>query len=170
MGRLATAIDTLRRAADLLGDSDQGVDANRSLLDALALAGRLAEAIEVSDVIRHSAPSVDATATATVHVRLAQAAVAATRWALARHQVELADEALGGNPEPALRSQLAVLDAEVAYADLDLDHARALAEAQNQHRGCLGPDHAGHHPRRHSRRHIHGDRGPARWRACGPSS
>ena len=128
-GALATAIDTLRRAVNLLGDSDQGVDANRSLLDALALAGRLAEAIEVSDVIRHSAPSVDATATATVHVRLAQAAVAATRWALARHQVELADEALGGNPEPALRSQLAVLDAEVAYADLDLDQARALAEA-----------------------------------------
>ena len=107
-GALATAIDTLRRAANLLGDSKQGVDANRSLLDALALAGRLADAIEVSDFIRHSAPSVDATATATVHVRLAQAAVAATRWALARHQIELADEALGGNPEPALRSQLAV--------------------------------------------------------------
>ena len=128
-GALATAIDTLRRAANLLGDSKQGVDANRSLLDALALAGRLADAIEVSDFIRHSAPSVDATATATVHVRLAQAAVAATRWALARHQIELADEALGGNPEPALRSQLAVLDAEVAYADFDLDHARDLAEA-----------------------------------------
>jgi len=59
-------------------------------------------------------------ARAAVHLKLAHAAVDATRWAAARRQLAIAGD---------LAAETATLNAEVAFADNDIDQARALAES-----------------------------------------
>ena len=70
-----------------------------------------------------------ATAQTAIHLKLAHAAVDGTRWAAARRHVRIATDLLAAYPEPSLSAQAAVLDAEIALADDEVDRARALAES-----------------------------------------
>ena len=131
-GALATAIDTLRRAIELVTSPAERVEADCLLLDAFAMAGRLEEAIEVGDrLIGREGPhdAADAATRAELHLKIAHAALSATRWALARRQIALAADAVANDPQPQFHAQMAVLKAEMAMADHDLEGARALAES-----------------------------------------
>jgi len=128
-GALATAIGTLRRAAELLADLDQRDQAETLLVEGLALAGRVDEAMRIGDrLIAQLVPGGAATRRAAIHLKLAHAAVDGTRWAAARRHVGIAGDLLTAHPEPALSARAAVLDAEIALADDEVDRARALAE------------------------------------------
>jgi DNA-binding CsgD family transcriptional regulator len=130
-GALATAVDTLCRAADLLRDSPERDAAEASRVEALALAGRVDEAMAAgADLIaRLDGGRPTARARTQIHLRLAHAAVAATRWpAVARH-LAAAAELLATAPDPMLSAQVMVLEADVAMAADDLDRARRLADS-----------------------------------------
>ena len=134
-GALATAIDTLRCAVDLLTEPisgpDQRAEAETLLVESLALAGRVDEAMLIGDrLIAQLTPGgAAATRRAAIHLKLAHAAVDGTRWAAARRYIGIAGDLLAARPEPGLRAQAAVLEAEVALADDEVDRARALAES-----------------------------------------
>jgi DNA-binding CsgD family transcriptional regulator len=115
---------------ELLSDREQRAEAEMLLVEGLALAGRVDEAMLVGDRLITQMPSGggSATARAAVHLKLAHAAVDATRWAAARRHLSLAAGLLAAHPETGLAPETAVLNAEVAFADNDVDRARALAE------------------------------------------
>ncbi len=130
-GALATAVDTLRRAATLLAGADGTglTEAETALVEALALAGRVDEADAVGARLIERLGDAEATAQvrARVHLQLAHACVAATRWAAAASHLAAASGLLAIAPDPALAGQAAVLAAEVALAGGDLARARGLA-------------------------------------------
>ena len=130
-GALATAIDTLNRAVELLSDREQRTKAEMLLVEGLALAGRVDEAMLAGDRLIAKMPSGDGSATVrvSVHLKLAHAAVDGTRWAAARRQLGIAGDLLAANPRAGLADETAVLNAEVAFAGNDIDRARALAES-----------------------------------------
>jgi DNA-binding CsgD family transcriptional regulator len=130
-GALATATGTLRRAAGLLTAPDQRAEAETLLVEALALAGQVDEAMLIGDrvIARLTPGGDDAIRRAAIHLKLAHAAVDGTRWAVARRHVGIAGDLLAADPEPGLSAETAVLDAEIALAADDAgDRARALAE------------------------------------------
>lgn len=96
----------------------------------LALAGRVDEALAVGTglIQRLAAEPATGPARAELHLRLAHAAVAATRWADAARHLESAAGLLAAAPQPALSARVEVLSAEVALAEDDLSRARELAE------------------------------------------
>ncbi len=130
-GALATAADTLRRAAPLHDDLDQRRGAQAMLVEALSLAGRVDEALAVGDQLIAALGEGDAavTARAEVHLRVAHAAVTATRWPVATMHLDAAKGLLAADPDAALSARVAVLEAEVAFAGNDVDGACRGAEA-----------------------------------------
>ena len=129
-GALATSIDTLRRAVELLSDREQLAEAELLLVEGLALAGRVDEAMFVGDrLITQMPPGGSAAARAAVHLKLAHAAVDAARWTAARRQLAIAGDLLAAVPQAGLAAETATLNAEVAFAGNDIDQARALAES-----------------------------------------
>ncbi len=130
-GALSTAADALRRAADLLAGSPEQAAAELDLLATLALAGRVEEAAAVGGrlVSRLTPDSETIDARIEAHTRLAQAAIAASRWQMARYHLE---EALGlvsrSSAESLAEARLRVLEAELTMAGGDHDMARAQAE------------------------------------------
>ena len=130
-GALATSIETLRRAAELASDREQRAEAEMLLVEGLALAGRVDEAMLAGDHLITQLPPSRGTAgaRAAVHLKLAHAAVDGTRWAAARRQLSIAADLLAAGPETGLSAEIAVLKAEVAFADNDVGQARALAES-----------------------------------------
>ena len=140
-GALATAVDTLRRAVGLLDDSDRRAGAEARLVEALALAGRVDEAMAVGDrlIAQLGQGGAAAAARAEVHLQLAHAAAAATRWPAASVHLDAVKGLLAAGPEPALAARAAVLEAEVAFAGNDVDAARRLAESVLTS-GDAGPD------------------------------
>ena len=130
-GALATAVDTLRRAAAMLGPGEQRTRAEAALVEALALAGRVDEAIAAGSGLLAGLGTgkASALARARVHLRLAHAAADATRWVAAREHLAAAAGLLASSPDPALSAQVTVLEAEVALAGGDLERARQLARA-----------------------------------------
>jgi DNA-binding CsgD family transcriptional regulator len=130
-GALATCIDTLHRAVELLKDRDQRAEAEMLLVEGLALAGRVDEAMLVGDrlITRMPPGAGSATARAAVHLKLAHAAVDATRWAAAKRQLGIVSDLVAAVPQARIAAETAVLDAEVAFADNDIDRARALSES-----------------------------------------
>jgi len=128
-GALATAIGTLRRAAELAGDSGLRAGAEVLLVEALALAGQVDEAMELGDGLVLALPGAGLAETRTaVHLKLAHAAIDGTRWADARRQLGLVADLLATEPDASLGAELDVLRAEVAFAGSDLGAARELAE------------------------------------------
>jgi DNA-binding CsgD family transcriptional regulator/tetratricopeptide (TPR) repeat protein len=127
-GALATATGTLRRAADLLEGTSERDRAELALVESLALAGRVEEAAAAGGqlITRLGTDSVELRTE--VHLRLSQAAVAASRWQMARHHLGAARRLAGASPPAGVRARIGVLDAEVAFAADDLDEARLLAE------------------------------------------
>jgi DNA-binding CsgD family transcriptional regulator/tetratricopeptide (TPR) repeat protein len=130
-GALATAIDTLLRAGQLLDDADARAEADTLLVEALGLAGRVDEAIVAGERLIEELGQGDAAATtrAEVHLRLAHAAVAGTRWEAATAHLDTAKNMLAANPQPALSAHAATLEGEVAFADSDVGRARRLADS-----------------------------------------
>ena len=130
IGALATAAGTLRRAADLLEGSPERTEAEMMLIEALALAGRVDEAAaagtrlirRLGDDLATKENRIEA------HLRLAHAAVSASRWPMARHHIEAAVGLAAAGADPNLSARAAVLSAEVALAGDDLDGARRTAE------------------------------------------
>lgn len=127
-GALATAVEALRRAANLLQGSEQ-VAAERRLVEALALAGRVDEAVELGGRIvaglGHDPVSVSTRVD--VHVRLAQAAIAASRWDLATYHTGNARALASPDAPPALDGRIGILEAEVCFAADDFEAARSRA-------------------------------------------
>jgi DNA-binding CsgD family transcriptional regulator len=130
-GALATAVDTFRRAVGLLDDGDHRNDVEALLVEALALAGRVDEATEVGDrlIARFGTGNADATKRAEVHLRLAQAAVEATRWPMAAERLVTARSLLAAQPQPVVNAWVTMLEAEVAFANDDIETAHRQAEA-----------------------------------------
>src|SRR5260370_1255672 len=127
-GALATAIGTLRRAADLLEGTPEREQAELLLVEALALAGRVEEAAAARRHLITRLGTEAAELRTEVHFRLSQAAVAASRWHMARHHLGAARRLAGTGPAAGARARMGVIDAEVAFAADDLDEARLLAE------------------------------------------
>ena len=127
-GALATASGTLRRAADLLEGTPERERAELLLVESLALAGRVEEAAAAGGQLITRLGSEAAELRTEVHLRLGQAAVAASRWQMARHHLGAARDLAGASPPAGVRARMGVLDAEVAFAADDLDEARLLAE------------------------------------------
>ncbi len=130
VGALATAVDTLRRAAGLLEGSPERAEAELILIEALALAGRVDEAAAVGTRLIGRLGDDPATRQTRIeaHLRLAHAAVSASRWPMARHHVEAAVRLTTAQTDPSLSARATVLSAEVAMAGDDLDGARRTAE------------------------------------------
>ena len=137
-GALATAEATLERARHLVAGaadaaSSECADVEELLLEVLALAGKWDRAVEVArsllEGLRDDPRSTRRRAHA--HLRLARAAVAATRGTEARRHLELADvEAAAGAGEDVV-AHLDVVRAQVAIFD-DPDDARRLAQTALQ--------------------------------------
>jgi DNA-binding CsgD family transcriptional regulator len=130
-GALATAASALRHAADLLTDPHLRAEAETLLVEALALAGQVDEAMRIGDrLIAQLTPGgTGAIRRAGIHLKLAHAAVDGTRWTTARRHIGIVRDLLAAGPEPALAAQAAVLDAEVAMAGDEPGRARVLAES-----------------------------------------
>ncbi|MGA2829959.1 MAG: AAA family ATPase [Streptosporangiaceae bacterium] len=126
-GALATAIATLRRAADLLEGTPERDQAELVLVESLALAGRVEEAAAAGGQLITRLGTDAAELRTEVHLRLSQAAVAASRWQMARHHLGEARRLTGTRPPAGVRARMGVLDAEVAFAADDLEEARLLA-------------------------------------------
>ena len=129
-GALQTAVATLQRAGKLADEDELREDVQVLLVEALALAGRMDEAVTVGEqlITRLDERGAPAGACAEVHARLAHAAVAATRWPVASAHIGAAAQLLRADPRPDLAAQLAVLDAEAALAAGDATRPRALAQ------------------------------------------
>ncbi len=129
-GALATSIDTLCRAVELLSEPEQRAEAETLLVEGLSLAGRVDEAMQVGERLIVDIPPGDGSASARVaiHLKLAHAAVDGTRWAAARRQLDITADLVAPDPEDHLSAEIAVLNAELTFADNDVDRARALAE------------------------------------------
>jgi DNA-binding CsgD family transcriptional regulator len=141
VGALATAAGTLRRAADLLEGSPERAEAELMLIEALALAGRVDETAAAGTRLIGRLGDDPATRETRVeaHLRLAQAAVSASRWPMARHHIEAAVRLAAAGADPNLSARAAVLSAEVTLAGDDLDGARRTAEQVLAMDGA-GPD------------------------------
>jgi DNA-binding CsgD family transcriptional regulator len=140
-GALATAVGTLQRAVGLLDDSEGRAAAEAVLVEALALAGRVEEAMAVGDrlIAQLGRGGGVPAARVEVHLQLAHAAAAATRWPAASLHLDAARTLLAAVPQPGLAARAAVLEAEVAFAGNDVDDARRLAESVLTS-GEAGPD------------------------------
>jgi DNA-binding CsgD family transcriptional regulator len=141
VGALGTAVDTLRRAVALQEGTAEGTGAELALVEALALAGRVDEA--AAEAMRLLGRVGDDPATTDIrieaHLRVAHAAVAASRWPLAHRHIAAAAGLADDGTNPRLSARAAVLSAEVVLADGDLDGARAAAEEVLAMHGA-GPD------------------------------
>ena len=135
-GALQTAIDTLHRAGELLAEpgksagSAESNELDRLLIEALAAAGRVDDALATGEraLQRRAHRNEPATGGIDLHLQLARAAVTGTRWGVATAQLHAArDAAASGAPEDAVAT-MAVLEAEVAFAADDIERAGALAE------------------------------------------
>jgi DNA-binding CsgD family transcriptional regulator len=111
------------------------------LIEALALAGRVDEAVAAGTRLIGRLDDDPATRDTRleVHLRLAQAAVSAARWPLARHHIDVAVGLAAAQTDPDLPARAAVLSAEVALAGDDLAGARQTAEQVLGTDG-VGPD------------------------------
>jgi DNA-binding CsgD family transcriptional regulator len=141
VGALATAIDTLRRAAGLLEGGPEGTGAELALIEALALAGRVDEAAAAGTRLIGRLGGAEETRESRIeaHLRVAHAAVAASRWPMARDQIEAARGLVTAATDPRLPARAAVLSAEVALAGDDLEGARRTVE-EVLATDCAGPD------------------------------
>jgi DNA-binding CsgD family transcriptional regulator/tetratricopeptide (TPR) repeat protein len=141
VGALATAVDTLRRAVGLLEGSPERAEAELMLIEALALAGRVDEAAAAGTRLTGRLGDDPATIQTRIeaHLRLAHAAVLASRWPMARHHLEGAVRLTAAQTDPNLTARAAVVSAEVALAGDDLDGARRTAEQVLATDGA-GPD------------------------------
>ncbi|WP_100501510.1 ATP-binding protein [Geodermatophilus chilensis] len=158
-GALATAEAILDRAHGLLpGDNPTSLDVEEFLLQVLSLAGKRERAVEVATSLlaRLGGDPRSARRRAEVHLRLARAAVAATRWEEAHELLEQArvetaaahdddlearldavraQTAMGREPEQAPALARAALEAaeRLALADVACEALEVLGRSQRPH-------------------------------------
>jgi DNA-binding CsgD family transcriptional regulator len=119
-GALASAAVALDRATQLLAAGALRAEAGLALVTSLADAGRVDDALNAT---RRLLLDEVGEPRAIAHLRVARAAVATTRWDLARAQLALAREHIGVEPRLALRAEVAVLDGELAFGVGDVSDA-----------------------------------------------
>jgi DNA-binding CsgD family transcriptional regulator len=128
-GALRTSEATHNRARELADDCDDvsiGSEVDEALLETLALAGKTDAALEVGSRLRSAYPPERHT---DIHLRLARAAVTATRWDTALHHLDRARAALEWTEATARRTAtLDVLASQVAMGQGRLGDAAELAQ------------------------------------------
>ena len=93
-GALSTAADALRRARQLVADnSPLAIEIDQTQTEIAALAGDFEQAMEIGERLLRSLP--EPSRRAKVHIRIAEAASATARWAIAQEQLTLAGQLLG---------------------------------------------------------------------------
>jgi DNA-binding CsgD family transcriptional regulator/tetratricopeptide (TPR) repeat protein len=128
-GALSTAAETLDRAAGLLAKGPEHAAVCSRRVEVLALAGRVDEAMAAGAAAIGELTALGELAqVADVHLHLAQAAVAATRWPVAVEHIASARALLDEEAVPGMRARAAVLEAEARFADGDVAGAVELAE------------------------------------------
>lgn len=137
VGALASAVETLQRAADLLVGLPERSAVELDLIEALASAGRFDDAATTGGrLIRRLGSGPDAAPTRIeAHLRLADAGIGAARWQMARHHIAEARRIQPGLTTPAGISRVTLLEADLAMAGDDHGEAVALATAV-----LAGPD------------------------------
>ncbi|MDQ1424831.1 MAG: hypothetical protein QOD72_2329, partial [Acidimicrobiaceae bacterium] len=130
-GALGSAVVALRRARELLPDGDARDRAGEALVDALTHAGQVDNALATGQELIGRLPADRA---ASIHLRLARAAIVGARWELAGTELDSARELVGADATSPRHAELAVHDAELALGVGDpvtaIDRARtALAAA-----------------------------------------
>ncbi|MEO6881927.1 MAG: AAA family ATPase [Mycobacteriaceae bacterium] len=129
-GDLGRSRVTLERARRLgATDAPTATAVEQELLEVLTLVGDHGATMEVGTALlaRLAAGPDDDSRRAAVHLQLARAAVAASRWRQARAHVELARTGLAQDPRD-LSCRLDAVDAAVAVGECDLGRARELAQ------------------------------------------
>lgn len=126
-GAIDTAIDTLYRAAELCGGQAERSSVELTLVEALALAGRVDEASAVAQrLIGDEGEGADLRVEA--HLLLAQAAVSAARWTAAGRHLQAASELTGDTTPAGTGARMALLFSEVEVAAGNLERAHERAE------------------------------------------
>jgi len=116
-GAVSTAITLLERAHRLLAGDGAGqtaLEVREALIDAYALAGRVADAYAVGE-------SVDQRAArpwpARIHLQLAHVAVAAGHWSQGARALATARRGAGDLPEPGLTARIDAVEAQLVFGD-----------------------------------------------------
>ncbi|BCY11714.1 BTAD domain-containing putative transcriptional regulator [Actinoplanes sp. L3-i22] len=116
-GAVSTAVTLLERAAGLLaGDctGDTALEVREALIDAYAIAGRVADAYPIGDRLdERAAPH----RRARLHLRLAHVAVAAGHWERGSRELSAARRAAGDAPDPGLTARMDEVQAQLAFGD-----------------------------------------------------
>jgi DNA-binding CsgD family transcriptional regulator len=127
-GTVATAADTLQRAAALGADDTVRRTATGLAVAALALAGRLDEALSLSAPLLHDETTTTVALRTETHLAVAHAAVEATRWELAQRHLSHAEQLLPSDVDSPLRQRWRVMAAECALAGRDIAEAQRLVD------------------------------------------
>lgn len=130
-GALASAEDTFARADELADDPVLHADAAEALCETLCIAGKVDRALEVGSGLAIALQSLAAPPQriARLHVRLARACVAATRWDAADRELRLARECAAQAGEPLLTARAEIIVAQAAVVRGDLSRASEVAQA-----------------------------------------
>ena len=129
-GTLGTADGLLVRAADLVRPGTAlRAEVDTLLLETAASAGDIGKAVEVGQRLLTTLLAIDAAAPlrAAAHLRIAEAAVAATDWRLAGQHVAAAAAAVEHTGEDVVLAQVGATAATVALGENRLDDAVRLA-------------------------------------------
>jgi hypothetical protein len=123
-GALHTAVLALERGRSLLAAGPARDAAGRRLVEALALAGRVDDALGAARDLAGRLPPASAAA---VHLRVAGAAITAARWEAAREQLAAARRLLDDGDPAGPRAELALREGELALGTGDGARAEELA-------------------------------------------
>lgn len=128
-GALVSAEQAFVRAGSLAGDTVLAAQADESLLAVLTLAGKAERALAVGGELLGRLEHLGAGAERrlAVHLRLAQAAIAATRWDTASMQVDVARSLATSTDHGEALPRADVLSAQVAVGQARLEAAEVLA-------------------------------------------
>lgn len=130
-GALATVEATLDRARDLLSSADPArLELDEFMLEVLSLAGKRSRAVEIAGVLLDALGDGPqwARRRAEIHLRLARAAVAATRWDDAHAHLERARREAAALPPDDLGARVDVAHAQIAMVG-DPSQAATLAQS-----------------------------------------
>lgn len=128
-GALATAESTTRHAVRIAEGSAATIEAERTLVEVLVTAGKVADALEIGrDLSARLAAVADDAVVVEHHLTLARAAVIAGELQVAAEEVDAARDRAGDAPEPAAAARVDVVAAHVALDAGDLPQAAILAE------------------------------------------
>jgi DNA-binding CsgD family transcriptional regulator len=127
VGALASAEHTLTRARALIGPDDPvlRVPVDEALTEVFALSGQVDRAIEMGrTLLARLGQGAGSTGAATLHLRIARAAIAGARWAEAAASIEIARGSAGADA-----AEVDACAAQVAASRGDLAGAEELASA-----------------------------------------